>query len=96
MAVDGYSRKTVGMITIPVKNPITIYNMLMGPLLRCYGLWQQVRIDHGSEFVLVITAQQHLSHHRCKQGRHPVLLSTSRQNHRVERMWPEVNSRDYQ
>ena len=24
----------------------------MGPLLRCYGLWQQVRIDHASEFVL--------------------------------------------
>lgn len=26
MAVDGYSRKIVGMISIPVKNPITIYS----------------------------------------------------------------------
>jgi hypothetical protein len=60
MAVDGFSRKVVDMITIPVKNPITIYDTLMYPLLRCYGLWQQIRVDHGLQFVLVITAQQHL------------------------------------
>jgi hypothetical protein len=93
MAVDGFSRKIVGMITIPTKNPISIYNALTRPLLLSYGLWQQVRLDHGSEFVLVITAQQHLSNHRQWQDRHPVLQSTSRQNHRVERMWPEVNQR---
>ena len=32
IAVDGFSRKIVGMITIPVKNPIAIYNALMKPL----------------------------------------------------------------
>ena len=91
MAVDGFSRKIVGMISIPLKNPISIYNALMRPLLLSDGLWQQVRLDHGSEFVLVIAAQQHLSSHRQWQDRHPVLQSTSRQNHRVERMWPEIN-----
>ena len=89
MAVDGFSRKIVGMISIPTKNPISIYNALTRPLLLSYGLWQQVRLDHGSEFVLVITAQQHLSNHRQWQDCHPVLQSISCQNHRVERMWPE-------
>ena len=61
MAVDGFSRKIVGMISIPVINPITIHGTLMEPLLRSTGLWQQVRVDHGMEFVLVLTVQQHLA-----------------------------------
>lgn len=61
MAVDGYSRKIVGMITIPVKNPITIYNTLMKPLLETEGMWEQVRLDHGTEFAVVVTVQQHFS-----------------------------------
>ena len=65
----------------------------MKPLLLHYGLWQQVRVDHGTEFALVLEAQQHLAHFREWQDRLPVLQSTSRQNHRVERMWPEVNQR---
>lgn len=57
VAVDGFSRKIVGMITIPVKNPIAIYSALMKPLLESCGLWQQVRVDHGTEFTLVLTVQ---------------------------------------
>ena len=34
MAIDGFSRKIVGMITIPINNAITIYNALVYPLLR--------------------------------------------------------------
>lgn len=93
IAVDGFSRKIVGMITIPVKNPIAIYNALMKPLLESYGLWQQVRVDHGTEFTLVLTVQQHLGGLRLWQDRLPALQSTSRQNHRVERLWPEINQR---
>ena len=48
IAVDGFSRKLVRMITNPVKNPITIYNALMRPLLQTEGLWQQVQVDHGT------------------------------------------------
>lgn len=88
MAVDGFSRKIVGMVSMPVKNPITIYSTLMEPLLRSTGLWQQVRVDHGTEFVLIHTIQQYLANRRQWQDRPPVLQSTSRQNHRVERMWP--------
>ena len=93
MAVDGFSRKIVGMISIPIKNPIAIYHALMRPLLICEGLWQQVRLDHGTEFARVITVQQHLAGQRLWQDWHSVLQSTSQQNHRVERLWSEVNQR---
>lgn len=39
LAIDGYSRKIVGFITIPKKNPILIYDLLFRPLLLCNGLW---------------------------------------------------------
>lgn len=93
LAVDGYSRKVVGFVTIPVKNACSIYNSLFRPILLQYGLWDQLRMDHGTEFVLVRTVQQFLAHLRSRQHRHPVLRSTSRQNHRAERLWPEVNRR---
>ena len=34
-----------------------------------------------------------LSSNRFQRDRLPVLQTTSRQNHRAERIWPEVNSR---
>ena len=45
MAIDGFSRKIVGMITIPVKNQISIYSTLFRPMFLQYGLWQQLRVD---------------------------------------------------
>lgn len=93
VAVDGYSRKIVGFSTMPVKNGITIYNTLFRPLLLSEGMWDQLRADHGTEFVLVATVQQHLASLRSRGERHPVLRTTSRQNHRAERLWVEVNSR---
>ena len=91
VATDGFTMKIVGMITIPVKTPVTIYHTLMKPLLETEGLWQQVRVDHGTESCLINTVQQHLAGHWILQTRHPVLQSTSQQNHLVERIWPEIN-----
>lgn len=93
VAIDGYSRKIVGFITIPKKNPIVIYNVLFRPLLETEGIWEQVRVDHGTEFTLVATAQEHLAHFRQSHHHQPILQSTSRHNHRAERIWPEVNQR---
>ena len=93
VAVDAYSRKIVGFITIPQKNAIAIYDLLFRPLLFSEGLWEQVRVDHGTEFSLVVTAQQFLSPHRTNHTHHPVWQSLSRQNHRAQRIWPEVNQR---
>ena len=84
MAVDAFSKKIVGMVTMPVKNSITIYNVLMHPILLTDGLRQQIHVDDGSEFSLVITVQQHLSNFGQWQDQLQILQSTSRQNHRVE------------
>ena len=93
LAVDGYSRKIVGFITIPKKNPIAIYRYLFHPLLRIHGIWQQIRMDHGTEFALVSTVQQYIAHLRTSSDRYPVLRSLSRHNHRAERLWPEINAK---
>ncbi len=94
MAIDGYSRKICGLISIPRKNPILIYDKLFRPLLSTVGLWDQVRVDHGTEFVLVNYVQQQLSLYRSTgSNRLPVMQTTSRNNHRVERLWVEVNQR---
>ena len=93
LAIDGFSRKIVGLITIPRKNAISIYNALMQPLLLVEGLWEQVRVDHGMEFVLVVAIQRHLANLRQQQHRVPALQTMSTSNHRVERMWVEINQR---
>lgn len=46
LAVDGFSRKIVALITIPRKNPIDIYNALYRPLLLPKGF--------GSKSVLIM------------------------------------------
>lgn len=93
LAIDGYSRKLVGFITLPSKNPIQIYKLLYRPILQQHGIWDQLRMDHGTEFTLIVSVQQNMSRLRNDPNRHPVMQSLSRQNHRAERMWPEINSR---
>lgn len=93
LAVDGYSRRIVGFITLSIKNAIAIYDLLFRPLLLEQGMWDQIRVDHGSEFALIISVQQSLAPLRHSQGAHPVLQSMSRQNHRAERLWLEINQR---
>ena len=51
----------------------------------------QVRVYHGTEFTLVATAQLYLSPYWCSQYRQPILQSFSRQNHRAEWVWMEIN-----
>ena len=93
VAIDGYSHKIVGFSTMPRKNPITVYSTVFRPLLLQEGSWEQLRSDHGTEFALAATIQEHLSLHQVHQRRLPVFQTTSRENHRAERIWPEINSR---
>ena len=64
IAVDGLSRKVVRCITIPIKNPIAIYDLLFRPVLVEEGIWDQVRVDHGTEFFLILAVQNHLANLR--------------------------------
>ncbi|KAL2084316.1 hypothetical protein ACEWY4_019834 [Coilia grayii] len=93
MAVDGYSKKVVSHATMPIKNNLIIYEDVYRPAVLQYGMWDQVRVDHGREFYLTLYMQEMLSPYRFNLERKPYLQTQSTNNHTIERMWPEVNSR---
>ncbi|XP_076133841.1 uncharacterized protein LOC143116547 [Alosa pseudoharengus] len=55
------------------------------------GMWDQIRVDHGREFFLSLYVQEKLSQHRFNTNRLPYKQTSK--NLRVERIWPEVNTR---
>ncbi|XP_032365446.1 uncharacterized protein LOC116680976 [Etheostoma spectabile] len=93
LAIDGFSKKVVGHSTMPIKNNLAIYEDVFRPAVLTYGMWDQVRVDHGKEFYLTLFMQELLSSHRHNQERRPYLQTSSTRNHVVERVWPEVNNR---
>ena len=44
-----------------------------------YGLWDQIRVDHGKEFYLMLYVQEVLAQFRTNSSRAPHMQSTSRQ-----------------
>ena len=93
IAVDGYSSKIVAFTTMPVKNNLQIYDDIYRKIVMRYGMFDQLRVDHGREFYLCLYQQENLSNFRTNTNRPPYIQTMSRQNHRVERMWVEVNAR---
>ena len=79
LAVDGYSGYIFGLITMPLKNNLIIYDMLFRPILVNFGLLDQVRVYHGTEFYLLLYAQEHLHHLRRNQRRAPHVQERSRE-----------------
>ena len=79
LAIDGYSGFILGLITMPVKNNLIIYYQLFRPILLNFGLWDQIRADHGREFFLLLYVQEHLTHLRRNQRRAPHVQSMSRE-----------------
>ena len=55
MARDGFSGKIVGAAIMPRKNNEAIYKNVYE-----YGLWDQLRVDHGKEFYLSLYIQEKL------------------------------------
>lgn len=93
LMIDGCSRLVTGYASMPIKNPILIYEFVFRPAICKYGIWEQLRMDHGREFFLVIFAQKVLSHYRLNERREAFKQTTSTENNVAERFWPEVNSR---
>ncbi|XP_062331322.1 uncharacterized protein LOC134031631 [Osmerus eperlanus] len=93
LAIDGLTSKIVGHSTMPVKNNLIIYENVYRPAVLEYGMWDQVRVDHGKEFYLTLFIQQQLSGYRNNLDRAPYLQTKSTRNHRIERIWPEMNNR---
>ena len=63
------------------------------PALVKYGLFDQIRMDHGREFVLCIFVQELLKRYRFSQTRLPWRQTPSIGNYVSEHMWPLVNKR---
>ena len=88
---DGHSRMIIGYLSMEIKNPILIYEFLFRPTLLKYGLFDQLRVDHGTEFVLCNFVQELLSVYRYDQSRAPYRQTPSTKNYIIERFWPELN-----
>ena len=91
--IDGCSRMICGFASMEIKNPILIYEFEYRPALVHNGLWDQLRVDHGTEFFLCIFVQELLKEHRNNKHRAPWRQTTSTENYVIERFWPELNSR---
>nr|XP_055036884.1 uncharacterized protein LOC129424295 [Misgurnus anguillicaudatus] len=77
LAIDGYSSKIVANATMPVKNNLVIYEQVYRSAVVNYGLWDQLRVDHGREFYMCLYMQEKLSRHRQNPSRQPYLQTTS-------------------
>jgi len=84
-----------------------------------FGLWDQIRVDHGKEWYLMLYVNQTVAHLRNNPVKEPHVQTSSKkvhiistmpqcihvltsllymacmklQNHTIERIWVEVNSR---
>ena len=50
LARDGYSGKIIAGAVMPRKNNITIYDKIFRNTVLEYGLWDQIRVDHGNGY----------------------------------------------
>lgn len=93
IARDGYSGKIVGAATMSVKNNLVIYDKVYRAAVIEYGLWDQVRVDHGREFYLMLFIQEKLREQRGNPDLTPYQQTSSQKNHVIERIWVELNQR---
>jgi len=92
-ARDGFSGFIVAFVTMPIKNNVEIYEHIYRASSQSYGLWDTIRVDCGLEFVLMNHIQESLRHLRRDTSKQPVFRGKSTDNHIIERIWVEVNSR---
>jgi len=99
-AVDRYSGKIVGFISMAIKNNVEIYThlyryvpyilktivlpsnlaslMIYRELVIHYGLWDQLRVDQGKEWHLMLFIPEQLAHLRTNTNRAPHLQTSSK------------------
>ena len=61
--IDGCSRLVARFVSLYVKKPVLIYEFVFRQALCKYGIWEQVRTDHGRQFALVGFIQNVLAHY---------------------------------
>ena len=91
--VDGCSRLMAGFANKSVKNPVLIYEFVFRPALIADGIWDRIKMDHGTEFCLTIFVQKIPAYHGGNEERTPFMQTPSTRNYVAEKIWPEINSR---
>lgn len=68
-----------------------IYDKVYRAAVIEFGLWDQVRVDHGKEFNLTLYVHEKLRILRGSETISPYVQTTSTCNHVIERLWVELN-----
>ena len=90
-ARDGYSGTIVGEAVTAVKNNIVVYENVYHRCVSQYGLWDEVRVDHGREFYSLLYVQEQRNEERGDPEISPYVQTSSTSNHIIERILVEVN-----
>ena len=61
--------------------------LLIRPIILEYGLWDEVRVDQGKEWVLSLYVQEQLAPLRTNTARPPHLQSTSKKVRILDYFW---------
>ena len=49
------------------------------PAVLEYGMWDQIRVDHGNEFYLLLYVQEKMANYRTNLGRVPFIQTMSKE-----------------
>ena len=91
MARDGFSGKIISTAVMARKNNLIIYENIYRAAITEIGLWDQVRVDYGREFYLMLYVQEKLRSTTGDATISPYVQTTSTCNHIIERIWVEIN-----
>jgi len=93
IGIDGHSRFIVACKTMPIKNNKIIYEHIYCEAIKSHGLFDQIRVDHGKEFYLMLGMQEQLANYHQNQSMLCHRQTQSKKNLPIERFWKEVNTR---
>ena len=60
LARDGYSGEIVAGTVMSYKNNLIVYDKVYSEAVLTYGLWDEIRVDFGREYYLVLYVQEGL------------------------------------
>ena len=91
LARDGFSGKIVVGAVMNRKN--NMYEEVYRSAVLEFGLWDQIHVDQGREFYLMLFVQENLRNVHGDPDIAPYRQTTSCDNHVIERIWVELNRR---
>ena len=54
-------------------------SLINRPAVLEYGMWDQIRVDHGNEFYLLLYVQEKMANYRTNTGRAPFIQTMSKE-----------------